>query len=171
LTAFFDDMIGNDRLRERLGNDVRQDKLLHAYVLEGAEGFGKHTLALRIAAALACENKEIPNAPLPCRSCPACRKILSGNSPDVIYVTREEKHAALGVNPISKSRRLIAPSPVTKRITPRSPTLNSDNNLTIFLCSYFLTAVKFYIEKNNSVHILAYYTTQTAVCQLKINHG
>ena len=96
---FFDDMIGNHRLRRRLGNDVRRDKLLHAYILEGAEGLGKHTLALRLAAALACENKDTEGAVLPCRSCPACRKILSGNSPDVIYVNREDK-ATLGVDVI-----------------------------------------------------------------------
>ena len=95
----FDDILGNQRLRERLGDDIRSDKLLHAYILDGAEGFGKHTLALRIAAALECENRKDPQHSIPCRTCPACRKILSGNSPDVIYVNRDDK-ATLGVDPI-----------------------------------------------------------------------
>ena len=95
----FEDILGNQRLRARLAENIRSDRLLHAYILEGAEGFGKHLLALRIAAALECENRRHQEASLPCGECPACRKILSGNSPDVIYVNREDK-ATLGIDPI-----------------------------------------------------------------------
>lgn len=95
----FDDMLGNQRLRERLASDIRADRLSHAYVIEGAEGFGKHTLTLRIAAALACEHRYSEDFPLPCRTCAACRKILSGNSPDVIYVNKGDK-ATMGVEVI-----------------------------------------------------------------------
>ena len=95
----FADMVGNEVLRERLRDDICADRLSHAYILEGAAGSGKHMLALRLAAALACENKGDPDAPLPCMECAACRKILSGNSPDVIFVTRGDK-ATLGVEAI-----------------------------------------------------------------------
>lgn len=95
----FDDMLGNERLRERLANDIHAGRLSHAYIIEGADGLGKHTLALRIAAALACEHRGSADDTIPCRTCAACRKILSGNSPDVIYINKGDK-ATMGVEVI-----------------------------------------------------------------------
>ena len=98
------DVVANERLRNRLGDELKANKLSHAYILSGERGFGKHTLALHLAAALACEQKENTHKPLPCLDCPACRKILSGNSPDIIYVNRGDK-ATLGIDPIRELRQ------------------------------------------------------------------
>ncbi|MBQ9773608.1 MAG: DNA polymerase III subunit [Clostridia bacterium] len=113
----FTDVIGNDRLRRILGDDIAAHSLSHAYILEGARGSGKHTVALRIAAALACEHRADSAYPLPCLVCPACRKILSGNSPDIIYINREEK-ATLGVDAIRflKSDVYIAPNDTDTKV-------------------------------------------------------
>ena len=99
----FTDVVGNLPLKQKLLDDILQKKLSHAYILEGAAGTGKHTVALRIAAALSCEGSSDPSLPLPCMRCAACRKILGGSSPDVIYVNRKEK-ATLGVEEIREVR-------------------------------------------------------------------
>ena len=99
----FTDVVGNGHLKQKLLDDILQKRLSHAYILEGSFGTGKHTLALRIAAALSCESSHDPSLPLPCMRCPSCRKILGGNSPDVIYVNRKEK-ATLGVDEIREVR-------------------------------------------------------------------
>lgn len=91
---------GNAALRQRLGAELVAGSLSHAYVIEGPAGSGKTTLALELATALACENRTSAAHPLPCRSCSACRKILAGNSPDVIHVYREEDKAQMGVNTV-----------------------------------------------------------------------
>ncbi len=111
MRRFFDDVVGNTALKQSLGEDIATGRLSHAYILEGENGSGRHTVALRIAAALACEHRKDENAPLPCMQCPACRKILSGNSPDVIYINRGDK-ATLGVEAIRglKSDVYIAPN-------------------------------------------------------------
>ncbi|MBQ5893311.1 MAG: hypothetical protein IIW78_03560 [Clostridia bacterium] len=111
MRSAFSDVIGNERLRTRLCADLQENALAHAYVIEGDPGTGKHLLALRIAMAMSCENRHSTTHPLPCLQCPSCRKIASGNSPDVIYVTREEKHAALGVNPIRDLRMDVYVAP------------------------------------------------------------
>ena len=113
----FSDVVGNDALRLRLQNDLSNRKNTHAYIIEGAKGTGKHTIARRIAAALACENTDDPSKPFPCLTCPACRKILSGNSPDVIYVERGDK-ATLGIEPIRNLRQdvLVAPNDVATKV-------------------------------------------------------
>lgn len=106
----FTDIIANLPLRQRLADDIMQGKLSHAYLIEGAKGSGKHMLALRIAAALACERRDDPSQPIPCLSCPSCRKILSGNSPDVIYINREDR-ATLGVEAIRDLKQDVYVAP------------------------------------------------------------
>lgn len=113
----FPDIVGNRRLCARLEADLTGGTLSHAYVLEGAKGTGKHTLALRIAAALACEHRDDKSSPLPCMRCAACRKILDGNSPDVIPINRGDK-ASLGVDVVRELRHdvLIAPNDLSVKI-------------------------------------------------------
>lgn len=113
----FTDLIGNARLRDRLRDDICADRLGHAYILEGAAGSGKHSFALRIAAALACEHLSEDGYPLPCLECPACRKIMSGNSPDVITVGRSDK-ATMGVDVIREMHAdvFVAPNELENKV-------------------------------------------------------
>ena len=62
----FTDVVGNRRLCERLCRDLTEKRLSHALILEGRRGSGKHMIALRIAAALACEERENERKALPC---------------------------------------------------------------------------------------------------------
>ena len=107
----FPSIIGNKRLCGRLRDDILDGTLSHAYIIEGAAGTGKHTLARQIAAALSCENRESPSHPLPCGSCLSCRKILGGFSPDLLFRNRGDK-TTLGVEVIRELRQdiLVAPN-------------------------------------------------------------
>lgn len=96
-------VIGNEHLRRRLCDDVRHASLSHAYILEGPFGSGKHTVALQLATALACEHRADANHPLPCGTCAACRKIAEGKSPDIILIGREDK-ATIGIETIRALR-------------------------------------------------------------------
>lgn len=111
----FSDMVGNERLRLRLAEDIQAGTLSHAYILEGDAGCGKHMLAYRIASALNCRNRG--NGTLPCMHCDSCRKILDGNSPDVIFVNRGER-ATFGVDAVRglKSDVYIAPNELDTKI-------------------------------------------------------
>lgn len=61
----------------------------HAYLLYGAPGVGKRTLAGRMAAAVLCREADSP-----CGHCSVCRKIEQGIHPDLwIYDGREGKNA------------------------------------------------------------------------------
>lgn len=96
----FSGIIANDELCNYFARAVKSGSLSHAYILLGQKGTGKHTLARLVAAAVNCENKEDDNFALPCLECNNCKKILGGISPDVIYVSREEDKATLGIDPI-----------------------------------------------------------------------
>ncbi|MBQ8415802.1 MAG: hypothetical protein IJX13_02720 [Clostridia bacterium] len=117
MKSAFTEIVGNRRLKERLCADILSNRLSHAYIIDGGRGSGKHTLALSIAAAVACECKKDGDAPLPCRTCSSCKKILSGNSPDVIYISKGDR-ATLGVETIRelKSDVYIAPNDISAKI-------------------------------------------------------
>ncbi len=113
----FTDLVGNEALKDRLKENILGGRLTHAYLLEAPRGGGKHTLALRIAMALACESKQTEGASLPCMRCPSCKKILEGNSPDILYIGREDK-ATLGVEQIRRLRAdlSIAPNELENKV-------------------------------------------------------
>ena len=99
MKAAMTEIVGNDALKSRLARDILDHKLPHALIFEGAKGSGKHTIAMTCAAAIACTEHHSPYAPIPCLSCPACKKILEKKSPDVIIIGREDK-ATIGVETV-----------------------------------------------------------------------
>ena len=103
MKRFMEQIVKNDKLKNRLCSDILSGSFSHAYIIEGAKGSGKHTIARLTAAALACEKKNDPNAPLPCTACESCRKILNFISPDVMTVGTEDK-ATIGVDAVRAIR-------------------------------------------------------------------
>lgn len=89
------DILGHEQIKEHFLNAAATGKVSHAYILSGEEGMGKKTLADAFAMTLLCEE----DGKEPCMHCHACKQVLSGNHPDLIYVTHE-KPASMGVDDI-----------------------------------------------------------------------
>lgn len=105
--SFFPELIGSETMRIRVGETIRRRRFSHAYLIEGRSGSGRRTFARMIAAALSCEAREDESSPLPCGICPACRKILSGNAPDVRFIERGDR-AGISVETIRDLRAEMA---------------------------------------------------------------
>lgn len=114
----FPQLVGNSRIKNIVGGDIARGTMGHAYILDGPLGSGKHTAALSIASALACEHRSDKSFPLPCGKCPACRKIAAGVSPDVSFIRRPEDRATIGVSVIRELREdlYIAPNENEKKV-------------------------------------------------------
>lgn len=95
----FPALIGNDRLKSTLSADFAAGKSAHAYIIEGPEGSGRHTAAIQICASVLCESRDDESVPLPCGTCPSCRKILGGISVDVLTISNEDK-ASISVSAV-----------------------------------------------------------------------
>ena len=70
-----------------LQNSILKNRVAHAYLFEGEKGTGKNDISHIFAKSLLCE------APIshyePCEECRNCKRITSGNHPDVHYIERE----------------------------------------------------------------------------------
>jgi DNA polymerase III subunit delta' len=64
-----------------LKNSIVKGRVAHAYLLEGIRGTGKKEIGLVITKALFCES--LIEGYKPCEACNNCRRINSGNHPDV----------------------------------------------------------------------------------------
>lgn len=84
--AGFQDIIGQEQIKEHLQNALSTGKVSHAYIINGEKSSGKEFIAKVFAMALQCEKEETE----PCQECRSCKQALSGNHPDIIHVIHEK---------------------------------------------------------------------------------
>ena len=87
--AGFQDIIGQEQIKEHLRNALSSGKVSHAYIINGEKSSGKEFIAKVFSMALQCEK----DGEKPCQECASCKKALSGNHPDIIRVTHEKPNS------------------------------------------------------------------------------
>ena len=93
--AKFQDIVGQEQIKEHLGNALSAGKVSHAYIINGEKNAGKEFIARVFAMALQCER----GGTEPCQECHSCRQALSNNHPDIIRVTHDKPNT-IGVDDI-----------------------------------------------------------------------
>ena len=91
----FKDVVGHRDIIQYIQDAVQQNKVSHAYILNGQRGSGKKMLAELFAMTLQCES----NKSDPCGECRSCIQANNGNQPDIITV-KHEKPASISVDDI-----------------------------------------------------------------------
>lgn len=91
----FQDIIGHEQIKEHFQKAIENHKVSHAYILTGEAGMGRKSLASAFALTLLCEKGKSE----PCMKCHACKQVLSGNHPDLIYVSHDKPNS-IGVDDI-----------------------------------------------------------------------
>ena len=108
----FEGLLGNQRLKDNLRSSIRRGRASHFYLISGPAGSGKRTLASLLSAALLCKGEDAP-----CGTCSACRKVFTGNHPDVITVTDpEHKNVAVRIVREIRDDVFIRPNEGDKKI-------------------------------------------------------
>lgn len=111
MSEYFSALYGNEAVKARLRLAIESGTLPHAFLIIGAEGSGKKTLALEIASALNCENKNRRGASLPCGKCNNCRRIKEGKFTDITSLRRSGDKATIGVEEVRTFREDMFLSP------------------------------------------------------------
>ena len=82
----FKDIVGHKDIIRYIQSAVQEDKVSHAYIINGERGSGKKLLSELFAATLMCEKKGAE----PCNVCHSCKQAESRNHPDIIHVQHEK---------------------------------------------------------------------------------
>lgn len=96
--AGFTDILGNEHIVSHFKKAIENDKISHAYIINGEKGMGKKTMAKAFAMTLLCENQGME----PCMKCHSCIQALSDNNPDIINIT-PDKPTTLSIDHIRET--------------------------------------------------------------------
>lgn len=73
----FENIIGNDKIKELLLNSINLGKTSHSYLFIGIEGIGKRIIAKEFAKNVLCNSKQKD-----CNNCKSCIEFKTNNHPD-----------------------------------------------------------------------------------------
>lgn len=101
----FNNIIGNDKIKESLVNSVKNNKSSHSYLFLGTEGIGKKIIAKEFAKMLLCteENKY-------CNNCKSCIEFDTNNNPDFKII--EPDGNSLKIDQIREFQSKVAEKPI-----------------------------------------------------------
>src|SRR5258708_3469956 len=94
---------GQTAVVDLLQRSIKRERLPHAYLFVGDRGSGKELVARELAKAVNCTAGRGDA----CDQCESCRKIESGNHPDVQWIRPESKSRRITIDQIRELMRSI----------------------------------------------------------------
>lgn len=79
----FEDVVGQEHIVKTLQNQIKADRVSHAYLFTGSRGTGKTSVAKIFARAVNCEKPVNGSA---CMECESCKKIQEGGNINIIEI-------------------------------------------------------------------------------------
>ena len=104
----FENILGNDKIKNELINSVKQNKYSHSYLFLGTSGIGKRLIAREFAKMILCEGKEKY-----CGKCKSCLEFDSNNNPDFLEIEPDGNNVK--IEQIREMQRKIAEQPIISK--------------------------------------------------------
>jgi len=108
----FSQIIGQEKAKRFLKQVMAREKMPHAYLFTGIAGVGKTSTAVALTMALNCDSPVKGDS---CGKCPSCRKMISGNFPDFISISRRPDKKNISIEQIKDLNRELRFAPVSAR--------------------------------------------------------
>lgn len=102
----FDNIIGNEKVKELLNKTISSNNILHSYMFLGVEGIGKSLFAKEFAKMILCGETQRP-----CNKCKSCIEFENNNNPDFTIIDTEEKN--IKIEQIRYIEQKISEKPIT----------------------------------------------------------
>ena len=102
----FNNIIGNENVKNLLNNSIKSNNLVHSYMFVGPNGIGKSIFAKELAKILLCTNNTSP-----CNSCSSCVKFESNNHPDFMIIDADDGKS-IKIGQIRLLQEKIAEKPI-----------------------------------------------------------
>lgn len=96
----FQEVKGQEHIVTTLKNQIKYDRIGHAYLFCGTRGTGKTTIAKLMAKAVNCEN---PVDGSPCNQCASCKAIAAGSSMNVIEIDAASNNGVDNIRQINSA--------------------------------------------------------------------
>jgi DNA polymerase-3 subunit gamma/tau len=93
----FSEVVGQEHITKTLKNQVKTDKVAHAYLFSGPRGTGKTSIAKILSRAVNCLNIKDGD---PCNECEICKGIMDGSIMDVIEIDAASNNSVDNVRDI-----------------------------------------------------------------------
>ena len=102
-------LIGHDWAEQLLAQNIRHGDLRHAYLITGAPGTGRRSLALELAKAANCLNPPAPGDF--CDECRICRQLSNLQQPDLSIIESETEGAMIKVDQVRQLQHSLSLAP------------------------------------------------------------
>jgi DNA polymerase-3 subunit delta' len=107
-------IIGHQQIIEQLQRTVTSGRIAGAYLFVGPAGVGKETVARYFAQLIFCQQDTQP--PTVCGTCLACRKVDSGNHPDLQFIRPEGSLLKIGQIRELQRQVIYAPLEASRKV-------------------------------------------------------
>jgi DNA polymerase-3 subunit delta' len=101
----FENIIGNDSIKQELEQTIKLNKLSHSYLFLGTDGIGKKQIAKEFAKMILCLDEKKY-----CNNCKSCLEFDSNNNPDFQLI--EPDGTSIKIEQIRQLQRKILEAPI-----------------------------------------------------------
>lgn len=102
----FENLIGNENIKDILNKTIQTGKLTHSYMFIGPSGIGKTLFAKEFAKMILCQSTEKK----PCNKCKSCIELENNNNPDLIEI--EPDSGTIKIDQIRQMQEKVLEKPI-----------------------------------------------------------